>query len=278
MTELGNLYIVATPIGNLQDMTPRAVATLGQVDLIAAEDTRHTGKLLQHWQISTPQISYHEHNRFGRQASLLEQLQAGKSIALVTDAGTPAISDPGTELVQACVQAGIRVIPIPGVSAVTTALAVSGFKSDRFCFEGFLSPKAQERQAHLTQIAQEPRTLIFYAAPHHLPQTLEDLGQALGQERPLVIARELTKIYEEIWRGTIAQALEFYQAHTPRGEFTLVIAGYELSAPPIPEQTLKEQLQELLKEGMSKSQASRHLAELTGSSRRHLYQLALTLE
>jgi 16S rRNA (cytidine1402-2'-O)-methyltransferase len=279
MTQPGQLYLVGTPIGNLQDITLRALSTLKSVDLIAAEDTRHTGKLLQHFQITTPQISYHDHNRSSREAYLLEQLSAGKDLALVTDAGMPTIADPGYELVQACILAGIRVIPIPGVNAATTALAVAGLNSERFCFEGFLSQKSKERREHLEQLQNEPRTLIFYEAPHHLQETLKDLGEVFGAERSLVIARELTKLYEEIWRGNFAEAQEFCTQHPPKGEYTLVVDGYQAPAQlELSETVLKQELETLMSQGISKSQASRQLAQLTGVPRRRLYQLALNLD
>jgi 16S rRNA (cytidine1402-2'-O)-methyltransferase len=279
MVEFGNLYLVGTPIGNLEDMTGRAIRILQTVDLIAAEDTRHTGRLLQHFQIKTPQISYHDHNRSSREQDLLAQLQTGKNIALVTDAGMPGICDPGYELVKACGEKGIKVIPIPGVSAAITALAISGFRGDRFCFEGFLSQKAKERQGRLEELKSESRTLIFYEAPHHLLQTLTDLVNAFGPHRPLVMARELTKLYEEIWRGNLGDAQDFYTKNNPRGEFTLVIEGNEvLNSLLLTDSSLKTELAALMGQGMSKSQASRHLAELSGISRRHLYQLALTID
>jgi 16S rRNA (cytidine1402-2'-O)-methyltransferase len=191
----------------------------------------------------------------------------------------PTIADPGYELVQACILAGINVIPIPGVNAATTALAVAGLKSDRFCFEGFLSQKSKERREHLEQLQNEPRTLIFYEAPHHLPETLKDLGEVFGLERSLVIARELTKLYEEIWRGNLAQALEFCTQHPPKGEYTLVVEGYQAPAHlELSETALKQELETLISQGISKSQASRQLAQLTGVARRRLYQLALSVD
>ncbi|MGA7935671.1 MAG: 16S rRNA (cytidine(1402)-2'-O)-methyltransferase, partial [Kovacikia sp.] len=220
----GTLYIVGTPIGNLEDMTFRAVRILQAVDFIAAEDTRHTGKLLHHFQIGTPQISYHDHNRHSRTPELLERLRQGKAIALVTDAGMPGISDPGYELVRDCVEAGISVVPIPGPSAAIAALTASGLPSDRFIFEGFLPAKPQLRRARLEILKTESRTLIFYEAPHRLRQTLQDLV-ALGDDRKIVLARELTKLHEEIWRGTIAEAIAHYGDRSPQGEFTLVITG-----------------------------------------------------
>jgi 16S rRNA (cytidine1402-2'-O)-methyltransferase len=277
MGQQGTLYLVGTPIGNLEDMTFRAVRILQTVDLIAAEDTRHTGKLLQHFQITTPAISYHHHNRFSRQTDLLERLQQGKSIALVTDAGMPGISDPGYDLVKACHEHQIAVIPIPGVTAAITALAVSGLPTERFCFEGFLPIKSKERQERLKL---EARTLIFYEAPHRLVETLQDFKGFFGDSRTIVLARELTKLYEEIWRGTISDAIDLYAAsHQPKGEYTLVVAGAApADIPDLSESQLKIELQKLIDRGMTKSQASRQLAEMSILSRRQIYQLALELE
>lgn len=274
---MGILYIVGTPIGNLEDMTFRAVKILQSVDAIAAEDTRHTGKLLQHFQIKTPQISYHEHNRSQRLPELIEQLCEGKAIALVTDAGIPGISDPGYELVKACIEAGITVVPIPGASASLTALSAAGLPTDRFVFEGFLPASGKERQQRLESLPSEARTLIFYESPHRLRVSLRDLAAALGNERQIVVARELTKLYEEFWRGTIAEAIAYYTETQPKGEFTLVVAGAELEMPVLSEGALKVELQQIMAQGVSRSQASRQLAQLTKVSRRQLYQLALAL-
>jgi 16S rRNA (cytidine1402-2'-O)-methyltransferase len=273
---MGTLYVVGTPIGNLEDMTFRAIKTLQSVDAIAAEDTRHTGKLLQHFQIKTPQISYHEHNRQTRLPELLKQLSEG-TIALVTDAGIPGISDPGYELVKACIEAGIKVIPIPGASACLTALSASGLATDRFVFEGFLAASGTLRQQSLESLPSEVRTMIFYESPHRLRVTLRDLAAALGNERQIAIARELTKLYEEFWRGTIAEAIAHYTQTEPKGEFTLVVAGAQLEMPVLSEDALKAELQQIMAQGVSRSQASRQLAQLTKVSRRHLYQLALAL-
>ncbi len=272
----GTLYLVGTPIGNLEDMTFRAVKILQQVDLIAAEDTRHTGKLLHHFQIHTPQISYHDHNRQSRIPELLTLLTQGKAIALVSDAGMPGISDPGYELVKVCAEANLSVVPIPGSSAAITALTVSGLPSNRFVFEGFLPTKPKLRQARLEQLQNEPRTLIFYEAPHRLQQTLSDL-QVLGADRFIALARELTKLHEEIWRGTIAAAIAHYQLNSPQGEYTLVVAGAAPNPAMISETRLKAELQQLLQSGLSRSEASRQLAQQTTLPRRQIYQLALSL-
>lgn len=280
MTKEGTLYIVGTPIGNLEDITFRAVRILQTVNLIAAEDTRHTGKLLQHFQIETSQISYHEHNRLCRQEELLNRLKQGEAIALVSDAGMPGISDPGYELVKTCIEEGIAVVPIPGVTAAITALAVSGLPTDRFVFEGFLASKSKDRRDRLNFLQGETRTLIFYESPHRLRQTLTDLAAILGETRKIVLGRELTKLHEEIWRGTIADAIDLYQRdRQPKGEYTLVVEGKSVESPPtLSEAQVKAELEQLLREGMTRSQASRHLAQLTSLPRRQIYQLALEID
>ncbi|MBE9001940.1 MULTISPECIES: 16S rRNA (cytidine(1402)-2'-O)-methyltransferase [unclassified Nostoc] len=271
------LYVVGTPIGNLEDITFRAVRILQTVDIIAAEDTRHTGKLLQHFQVKTPQVSYHEHNRTSRIPELLEHLINDKAIALVSDAGMPGISDPGYELVKACIEAGISVVPIPGASAAITALSASGLPTDRFVFEGFLPAKTQQRQEYLESLQTESRTLIFYESPHRLRDTLQDLAQVWGSDRQIVLGRELTKLYEEFWRGTIAEAIAHYSQREPQGEYTLVVAGIPASQPQLTEEELKAELKLLISQGISRSQASRQLAKFTSLPRRQLYQLALSL-
>ncbi|HEY9610867.1 16S rRNA (cytidine(1402)-2'-O)-methyltransferase [Allocoleopsis sp.] len=271
------LYVVGTPIGNLEDMTFRAVRILQSVDLIAAEDTRHTGKLLQHFEIKTPQVSYHEHNRTERLSELLKELAEGKAIALVTDAGMPGISDPGYELVKACIEAGIQVVPIPGATAGITALSAAGLPTDHFVFEGFLPTSGQARQHRLELLQAELRTLILYESPHHLRATLQDLANSLGANRPIVLARELTKLHEEFWRGTIREAIAHYTQKNPKGEFTLVIAGAQPDMPVLSENELKTELVQIMAQGISRSQASRQLAQITKLSRRKLYQLALSI-
>ncbi len=279
MTDLGILYLVGTPIGNLEDMTFRAIATLKKVDLIAAEDTRHTGKLLHHFGIETPQISYHEHNAHRRVPELVEKLQQGMAIALVTDAGMPAISDPGVELVQGCIAAGIRVVPIPVVTAAIAALTASGFATQHFGFEGFLPVDKKERRDRLEVLLTETRTMILYEAPHRLLRTLNDLVEVLGQDRQIAIARELTKIHEEFWRGDLVGAIAHFTAHAPKGEFTLVLAG---AAPKEKmnwtEADILKELQSLVEAGTSRSEASRQIAEIAQLPRRQVYQLALTLQ
>ena len=274
----GTLYLVATPIGNLEDITFRAVRILKEATLIAAEDTRHTGKLLHHFQIETPQISYHEHNAQTRIPQLIEKLQAGQTIALVSDAGMPGISDPGYELVCACAEANIVVSPIPGAAAVVSAIAASALPSDRFTFEGFLPVKGKNRAERLTQFAKEPRTMVLYESPHRLLKTLTDLQTYLGADRPITVARELTKRYEEFWRGTISGALEHFTVNEPRGEFTVAIAGHTALPETISKTELLQKLQSLITQGLSPSKASRQLAQETGIAKREIYQLSLTIK
>lgn len=278
MSTVGTLYLVATPIGNLEDITFRAVRILQEADLIAAEDTRHTGKLLHHFQIETPQLSYHEHNSQRRIPQLIEKLQAGQTIALVSDAGMPGISDPGYELVCACAEVGIVVSPIPGPAAVVSAIAASALPSDRFTFEGFLPVKGKARGERLAQLAIESRTMVLYESPHRLLKTLTDLQTHLGGERRVTLARELTKRYEEFWRGTVKDAIEHFTTTEPRGEFTVAIAGQTTSPQPLSEDELRQQLGTLMEQGLSASKASRQLAEQTGLPKRDIYQLSLQLQ
>ncbi len=272
------LYLVGTPIGNLEDMTMRGIKVLQNVDLIAAEDTRHTGKLLHHFQIKTPQLSYHQHNEQQRIPELIDRLQSGKSIALVTDAGMPGISDPGYLLVAACVAAGIRVIPIPGVTAVITAVSASGLPTERFVFEGFLPAKGQERRDRLAAISDDARTLVFYESPHRLRQTLADFAETFGNDRQIVLARELTKLHEQFWRGEIGEAIAYYTQVEPQGEFAIVLAGAVVSQLKISDEAIERALIELMLQGTSRSQASRIVAERIAQSRRHVYQLALAID
>ena len=273
--QIGLLYLVGTPIGNLEDITLRAIRILTQVDLIAAEDTRRTGKLLQHLQITTPQISYHEHSSTSRIDELLKRLQQGDNIALVTDAGMPSISDPGVELVQAAIALSIKVIPIPGGTAAISALAASGLPTDKFVFEGFLPLKEKERQGRLELLHSETRTVVLYEAPHRLLRTLTDLTTAIGEEREIVLARELTKIHEEFWRGKLQDAIALYAKRQPKGEYTLLIRGAANTNLNMSADELKLELKQLLDKGMTRSQASRQLAKSTTLSRREIYQLDL---
>ncbi len=276
--EPGTLYLVGTPIGNLEDMTFRAVRTLKEADIIAAEDTRHTGKLLQHFQITTPQISYHNHNTQQRIPQLIARLERGEAIALVSDAGMPGISDPGYELVCACVAADIVVVPIPGPTAVIAAVAAAGLPSDRFVFEGFLPVKGKARKARLAELKTEPRTAILYESPHRLIKTLTELGEILGTDRAVTLARELTKRYEEFWRGSIAEALLHYEKVVPKGEFTVAIAPTPQTQAPLTEAEIITALQNLIAQGLSRSEASRQLAQKTTLSKRDIYQISLEID
>ncbi len=223
--DVGVLYIVATPIGNLEDITLRALRILGSVDVIAAEDTRHTRQLLTHHGLSRPLVSYHDHNEMGQAPRLLSMLQAGKSIALVTDAGTPGIADPAYYLLQAVIPHAIPIVPIPGPTAAMAALTVSGLPMERFVFEGFLPVKSGRRRQRLAALVEETRTVVLYESPHRLLRLLQELVEHLGPERRLVVARELTKRFEEVARGTTATLLALFQTRTVRGELTLVIGG-----------------------------------------------------
>lgn len=228
VVDVATLYIVPTPIGNLGDITQRALEVLGQVDLIAAEDTRHTGRLLSHFSISTRTFALHDHNEQQKADFLIEKLQQGQSIALVSDAGTPLISDPGYHLVNRCRQAGVKVVPLPGACAVITALSAAGLPSDRFSFEGFLPPKSKGRRDKFEEIAQAERTCIFYESPHRITDSLEDMLAVLGAEREVVLARELTKTYETIHGAPLGELIEWLKedSNRIRGEMVLLIHGY----------------------------------------------------
>ena len=221
----GMLYLVPTPIGNLGDISPRAKATLESADFIAAEDTRVTLKLLNHLELRKPLVSYYEHNKSFKGEKILDRILAGATCALVSDAGSPAISDPGEDLVKQCAQAGVTVCAIPGPCAVITALSISGQSTGRFCFEGFLSTAKKSRREHLDSLKSESRTMVFYEAPHKLVNTLEDMAEVFGPDRPISLCRELTKLHEEVLRTTLQGALDRYRADTPKGEFVLVVAG-----------------------------------------------------
>jgi 16S rRNA (cytidine1402-2'-O)-methyltransferase len=225
----GRLFIVATPIGNLADMTYRAVRTLAEVSLIAAEDTRHSRKLLAHYRVDTPLVSYHEHNARRKVETMLEKLRSGLDIALISDAGTPGIADPGYRLVQACHAAGLQVIAIPGPSALVAALSVAGVPTDRFTFEGFLPARAGARREFLRKNVTADHTLVFYEAPHRLTVTLGEMQEVFGAERKLVVARELTKLHEEVFRGTVAEALLHFAREKVRGELVLILPAGETS-------------------------------------------------
>ena len=275
--ELGTLYVFGTPIGNLDDMTYRAIQILKTVDAIAAEDTRHTGKLLHHFQISTPQISYYQHNIQQRTPELIQRLQTGQDLALVTDAGMPGISDPGCELIQACVESDITVVPIPGPVAAIAALVASGLPTDRFCFEGFLPIKGKDRRDRLSLIEAESRTVVLYESPHRLQKTIADLSELCGPDRQIVVARELTKRFETFWRGSLDAVIAFSHDPVPRGEYTLVLAGKSQHTPSMSDEYLLAQLKAKIDAGLSPSQASRDLAKACNVSRRKLYQLSLKI-
>lgn len=271
----GILYLVATPIGNLGDLSPRAVDTLKAVDFIAAEDTRVSLRLLNHFDIKKPLVSYHEHNRAAAGAAILERLLGGESCALVTDAGTPAISDPGEDLVRLCGENGVTVQAIPGCCAAICALAVSGLATGRFCFEGFLSANKKERRERLRELAGEERTLLFHEAPHKLRPTLADMLELLG-DRPVALCRELTKLHEETLRTTLAQAVALYREREPRGEYVLVVAGATREKGP--SISMNEALQRVLalrEEGLRMKEAVRQVADETGLPRNDLYTAAL---
>ncbi|MCI8303278.1 MAG: 16S rRNA (cytidine(1402)-2'-O)-methyltransferase [Lawsonibacter sp.] len=272
----GTLYLVPTPIGNLGDISRRMAETLEQVDFIAAEDTRVTVKLLNHLGLKKPMAAYHRHSTEASGRAILNRLQDGESCALVTDAGTPAVSDPGEELVAQCAALGIPVCALPGPCALVTALAVSGQPTGRFTFEGFLAMNKKNRRDHLDSLRGEERTMIFYEAPHKLSATLQDLADAFGLERPVSLCRELTKLHEEIHRTTLGEAAAYYQENAPKGEFVLVVRGAE----PQEEQgfTLEDGLalvDKLRGEGLSLRDAVKRSAREMGLPRNQLYELAV---
>ncbi len=269
---MGTLFLVATPIGNLEDLSPRALRVLREVRLIAAEDTRVTRKLLSHFDLHTPLTSYFEHNKLTKLDSILSALTQG-DVALVSDAGTPAINDPGYELVRAALAAGHTVSPIPGPSAPMAALAASGLPTDSFLYLGYLPRKASERKQALRQIADQAYTLIFLEAPHRLLDTLGDLETCLG-DRPAVLARELTKVHEEIWRGSLSQARAHFTQQEPRGEFTLVIGGQKTETRTAwTEEQLHSAIRLGLNSGESPASLAARLAEASGWRRREIYKL-----
>lgn len=271
----GMLYLVATPIGNLGDLSPRAVETLAGADFIAAEDTRVSVKLLNHFDIKKPLVSYHEHNRAAAGQAILTRLLGGEICALVTDAGTPAISDPGQELVALCAENGVTVQAIPGCCAAIAALAVSGLDTRRFTFEGFLPSGKKERRMALEELTGEARTMVFHEAPHRLRATLADMAEVLG-DRPVALCRELTKLHEDTVRTTLAQAAAYYAANDPRGEYVLVVAGREKQQGP--QLTLEQGVERVLRlreDGMRMKDAVRQVADDTGLSRNDLYDAAL---
>ncbi len=276
----GTLYLCATPIGNLSDITPRVLETLREVDMIAAEDTRNSIKLLNHFEIRTPMTSYHEYNKVEKAEQIVSWLTEGKNIALITDAGTPAISDPGEVLVDKCLKAGVPVTSLPGCCALITALTLSGLSTRRFCFEGFLSADKKERKFILEELLRETRTVILYEAPHHLKKTLAELYEALG-ERRVTLCRELTKRFETVFPTTLSGALAYYEENEPKGEYVLVIEGMNRAV-------LKEKEHESWKEisveehmkiyegqGFDRKEAMKKVAADRGVSKRDIYQALL---
>lgn len=277
-TMAGTLYLVATPIGNLGDFSPRGVETLQTADFIAAEDTRVSVKLLNHFGIKKPLVSYHEHNRAAAGQAILARLLAGESCALVTDAGTPAISDPGEGLVRLCGENGVTVEAIPGCCAAICALAVSGLPTGRFTFEGFLSANKKERRTALLKLKNEERTMVFHEAPHKLRATLADMAEILG-DRPAALCRELTKLHEETLRTTLLQAVELYREKEPRGEYVLVVAGAQPTEEPAV--SLEEgvrQVQRLREAGIKMKEAVRTVSAQTELNKNDLYEAVLKAE
>ncbi len=267
------LYIVGTPIGNLSDFSPRAVETLQNVDFIAAEDTRVSLKLLTHFGIQKPLISYHEHNLRERGEYILSRIENGESCAIVTDAGMPCISDPGEDLVRLCAERGIEMHVVPSPTAAMSALAISGLPTSRFSFEGFLSVTKKQRQTHLDEVKYFRRTLIFYEAPHKLVYTLNDMLEAFGDRR-IALCRELTKIHEEVIRGTISQMIEYYKEKTPKGEYVLVIEGAkEQEQEEITLDKACQMAEKLIADGKKASDACKEIAKLTGFSKSEIYNV-----
>jgi len=274
----GKLYLCATPIGNLNDMTPRVVETLQMVDLIAAEDTRNSIKLLNHFEISTPMTSYHEHNKYEKADTLISKMLCGQNVALITDAGTPAISDPGEVLVQRCYEEGITVTSLPGCAACITALTLSGLSTRRFVFEGFLPYDKKEKNRVLESLKDEHRTIIMYEAPHRLVKTLNELASVFGNNRRLTLCRELTKKFEDIMPTCFLDVLEFYKSNEPRGEYVLVIEGRSIEEIKAEqeskweEMSIEDHLQKYIDDGHDKKEAMKLVALDRGVSKRDIYQ------
>ena len=273
----GMLYLVPTPIGNLGDISARCRQTLEQADFIAAEDTRVTLKLLNHLEIKKSLVSYYEHNKAQKGEQIVQRILAGETCALVSDAGSPAISDPGEELVKQCAEAGITVCAIPGPCAVITALSISGQATGRFCFEGFLSTAKKSRREHLESLKNEHRTMIFYEAPHKLTATLESMAEVFGGDRPISLCRELTKLHEEVIRTTLQGALALYEQIPPKGEFVLVVAG----APELKEKSAttadaKTRVMELMEQGLSRKDAVKQTAQELNLPKNAVYEAALS--
>jgi len=274
----GMLYLVPTPIGNLGDISIRCRQTLEQADFIAAEDTRVTLKLLNHLGIKKSLVSYYEHNKAQKGNVILERILAGETCALVSDAGSPAISDPGEDLVKQCSEAGVTVCAIPGPCAVITALSISGQATGRFCFEGFLSTAKKSRREHLESLVQEQRTMIFYEAPHKLLSTLEDMAAVFGKDRPISLCRELTKLHEEVVRTTLGQAIEKYTLQAPKGEFVLVVAGAAPTEKAVATaDDAVRRVAQLMETGMSRKDAVKQAAKELDLPKNEVYELAIHL-
>lgn len=272
--EGGTLYLVATPIGNLSDLSDRAYKVLSEVDFIAAEDTRNTGKLLSAIGISKSMTSYYEHNKKSSGEHILKRLLEGQSCALVTDAGTPAISDPGEDIVRECINAGIKVTSVPGAAAVIVALTLSGMNTRRFAFEGFLPVKGRERKEMLTELSTERRTLVLYEAPHKLKNTLDDLLEHFGGDRRIALCRELTKLNEEVMRCTVGEAVEYYTQNDPRGEYVLVIEGSSTEAIGAfwQDMTVDTHIEYYISQGMKKMDAIKQVAKDRGVPKNEIYK------
>ena len=271
----GKLYLLGTPIGNLGDMSPRALRALEEADFIAAEDTRVTLKLLNHFNIKKPLVSYYEHNARSAGERILERILAGENCALVTDAGMPSVSDPGEDLAARCAEAGVELTAVPGPCAAVTALALSALPAGRFCFEGFLSTSGRSRREHLESLKGERRTMIFYEAPHKLVKTLEDLRAAFGPGRRIALCREMTKLHEEVVRSTLGEAAALYAETPPRGEFVLVVEGAAEAKTEFGREEALALVERRRAEGMSLKEACRLTAEETGIKKNELYQWAL---
>lgn len=278
---VGKLYLCATPIGNLEDMPMRAVRIMREADLIAAEDTRNSIKLLNHFEIKTPMTSYHEYNKVDKAAVLVDKMLAGQTVALITDAGTPGISDPGEELVRQAAAAGIEVIPVPGPAACVNALIISGLPTRRFVFEAFLPSDKKERQAVLEELERETRTMIIYEAPHRLLKTLEEFEGLLGGERRIAVCKELTKKHETVYRATLSEAVRYYTENEPRGEYVLVLEGLDRKALVRQEQeawremSVEEHLALYVNQGIHRREAIKLVAKDRGVPKREIYNMTL---
>lgn len=278
---IGKLYLCATPIGNLEDMPVRAIRVMKEADVIAAEDTRNSVKLINHFEIDTPMTSYHEFNKYDKARILVDRMLAGETVALVTDAGTPGISDPGEELVKQCVEAGIEVISVPGPAACINALIISGLPTRRFVFEAFLPADKKEKAAVLEELKRETRTMIIYEAPHRLIKTLAELQDVLGGDRPVAVCKELTKKHEQVYRGTLQSAIEYYTANEPKGEYVMVIKGLDREQLISEEKeewlklTVEEHMEYYMKQGIEKKEAMKLVAKDRGVSKRDIYNMTI---